>query len=432
MEESISELFSKGEAARKSGNYTSAAEFFRKCWNLQKNEEHAWRLVSSLRHLHLREEAWQVIYEAAEIVSDSELINTQHAWLLYDFDLAEAKAKKHHAKILDVASQITDMKPDGILLQLAVFAASDAAKALNMPEKILEVLGLLDKNSLEKTPREYNGKKILSWRERWYFACINALFELGNFSECRQTALEAYKDFPAKIEFSRKAALCLAEMGSHFEAAEELETLVRGRRAPWYMYSDLARLWFEAGHIDEAWKNASSAAQASGELKTKVNLYYLMARMLMAKGQREGAAAHALLASAARTEQGWSVPGCLVEILKTLNASAENANIGALLSECRKYWGSANEFVVRNKTEKSIAKTDKTERFEGAVLMQSPTIPFAFIKSSDFENNIYVKTAEIPAECRKAGAQVSFCIQSSYDAKKNRQSLRAVEVRATQ
>lgn len=419
------ELFVKAEELRKTGRHQQAAEIFRACWNLEKSEDIAWRLISCLRHLSAREEAWQVLYEAKEIVPVSHQLKIQHQWMLYDFDLADAKSRKSNEKIIEISEQLLDMAPDGMLLQLVVFAATDACKVLNLPEKTLQYLSYLSKSSLDKAPREFDGSKIISWRERWYFACINALFDLGNFVECRDTALEAYKDFPAKIEYARKAALCLAADGHEQPAADELEVLVRGRRAPWYIYTDLARLLFECGNIDKAWLYSCKAAEASGEVKTKVNLFYLMARVLLTKGNRDAAAVHASLAVAARSEQGWSVPEELSEFMQKFNLNSENANSASLMQACRKYWVTHQSITGNNE----IA-TNKNERHLGCLLIKSPETPFAFIRSKSFSENIYVKTSDIPEKLRCDGAKIEFSVQTSFDTKKNRESIKAIQITA--
>ncbi len=424
--QNYNELFLKAEELRKCGRHEQAAEMLRQCWLAAKTEDVAWRLISCLRHLQAREEAWQILYEAVEITPDSHLLRNQQQWMLYDFDLADAKSKKNSEKILEVCDCLLEMAPDAMLLQLTVFAATDACKILNLPEKTLQYLNYLNRSALDKTPREYNGNKILSWRERWYFACTNALFELGKFAECREAALEAFRDFPAKIEYARKAALCLAENGNEQQAADELETLTRGRRVPWYMYSDLARLLFECGDTEKAWLNACYAAEAAGETKTKVNLFYLMARMLMAQGNRDAASLHASLAAQARTEQGWSIPEELSDFMQKFNLSPANISSLNLLAACRKFWNPKSPSAQSH----SSGHPDKSqsEQHQGSLIMKNPESPFAFIRSRGLSENVYVKTSDIPAELRYDGAQLKFFLQTSFDAKKNRESIRAVRV----
>ncbi len=421
-------MFAEAEELRKNGRHQQAADFFRQCWLAEKNEDVAWRLISCLRHLQAREEAWQVLYEAVEIMPDSHLLKNQNQWMLYDFDLADAKSRKNNEKILEICEQLLDMGPDAVLLQLTVFAATDACKVLNLPEKTLQYLNYLNRHALDKTPREYNGSKILSWRERWYFACTNALFELGNFAECRETALEAYKEFPGKIEYARKAALCLAENGHEQQAADELEALIKGKRVPWYMYSDIARLRFECGDTAKAWENACRAAEATGETKTKVNLFYLMARILMAQGNRDAASLHAGLAAQARTEQGWAIPEELSEFMRKFNLTPASVNSRELVSACCRYWGQpvSNAAVQKG----APTKGAQSEKHQGCLIMKNPESPFAFIKARDLPENIYVKTADIPAGLRHDGALVEFFLQTSFDAKKNRESVRAFQVSA--
>ncbi len=391
-------------------------------WEGDKNPEIAVSILADLRQQGKNEQAWQFLYECVELFPDNRAINDQHAWMLYDFELSPAKGKKNFERIIETATKILDLKPDSLLEKICVFAATDAAKAINQHEKTLQFLEQLDKNSLEKCAREYGGKKIMSWRERWYYACVNALFETGNFSECRQVCIEAKNDFPYLIEFSRKAALCLAETGQNKQAATELLQLISNKTVPWYIHCDLARILFDEGVVDQSWEQASLAAEARGELKTKVNLFQLMGRILLAKGDRDGAAAHLCLAARVREEQNWSIPESLSEMLNRLNATAERSDAKTLLASCRRLWKGSLTLTPLNKT------SEPNRIYTGTLLMKNPSSHFAFIKCSDFDENIYVKASDIPQENRSDGAVVSFKTTTSFDAKKNRQSIRAVDI----
>ncbi|NLM18377.1 MAG: hypothetical protein GX221_11760 [Candidatus Riflebacteria bacterium] len=423
--------FALAEELRKNGKFKEASEIFSTLWDEEKNEKIAWRLLSCLRQLQEREQAWQLLYEADELFPESEAIKTQHKWIVYDFELGDAKNRKHHASVIEIAEKILAMSPDGLLLNLTIFAAADAAKALNLPDSVLCFLSMLDKASLEKEPREFAGKKIISWRERWYFACVNALYDLERFSECREVCLAAAKDFPYKAEFKRKAALCLAATDRTQEALQELESLVSSNKVSWYVYADLAKLAFEAGNVDQAWRNACIGASAHGEMRGKVNLFELMARVLLAKGMGEAAALHTCLALQLRSQESWKIPESLSELISALNVQAEGQSVQKLSNMCRSYWA-AGSCVS---SEASIAKeqsVDTEKVYSGNLILKDAERPFAFINSKDFKQAVYVKTADIPEELRQDSMRVSFKLATSFDHKKNRESVRAVCVTATQ
>lgn len=393
-------------------------------WSREHKTETATEILNIYRQQGKNEQAWQFLYECIELFPENREINNQHAWLLYDFELSPAKARKNFNQIIETANKILKLEPDSLLQTICVFAATDACKALNENEKTLQFLALLDKSRLEKSQREYSGKKIMSWRERWYFACINALFETRNFNECRETCLEAAADFPQILEFTRKAALCLAESGETDVAVEELQRLVSSRNVPWYVNSDLAKLLFESGKVDKAWQQSATAAQTKGELKTKVNLFQLMGRILLAQGQRQAAAAHLCLAVKVREEQNWSIPESLSEMLEKLNTGHEPNDLRSLLSFCRNFW-TKTASSDKHAAEKT---SDNDKIYRGVLLMKNPASHFAFIRSSEFSENIYVKAVDVPEKLKNDGTEVSFRITTSFDAKKNRESKRAIDI----
>lgn len=391
-------------------------------WAVNKTSETAVALLSTLRQFGKNEQAWQLLYECDELFPENRTIKDQHAWMLYDFELSPAKAKKNFERIIETAEKILQLKPDSLLEKICVFAATDASKANNQHEKTLQFLEMLDKNSLEKCQREYAGKKIMSWRERWYYACVNALFETDKFCECRQICLEAQNDFPHLIEFTRKAALCLAESGQTQQAINELQRLITHKSVPWYMNSDLAKILFDVGEVEQAWHQAIIAAESRGELKTKVNLFQLMGRIMLAQGNRDGAAVHLCLAARVREEQNWSVPETLSEMLGKLNASADRSDSKALLTTCRKFW----KITTGPQTQES--SPDPHKIYTGTMMMKNPSSHFAFIKCGEFNENIYVKASDIADELKVDGLTVSFKVTTSFDAKKNRQSTRATNI----
>ena len=73
-------------------------------------------------------------------------------------------------------------------------------------------------------------------------------------------------------------------LGKYGEAEEELQAISRMRGCPWYIVADLAKLRFNVGSFNSALDAAYEATLMHGELKSKVNLFTLIAKIQLVLG----------------------------------------------------------------------------------------------------------------------------------------------------
>ena len=134
----------------------------------------------------------------------SQPLKSQFCWLQYDFIIDKNKKSGNWEKVLKASEDVLDMIDDynDLLFKLALFSAIDAAKNLKDNQKLLELTDIIGPEKLSAEPENYKGKKIMSYRERWFFARLNALFDSQLYEECRELSLEAIKQFPRRIEFN--------------------------------------------------------------------------------------------------------------------------------------------------------------------------------------------------------------------------------------
>jgi tetratricopeptide (TPR) repeat protein len=367
-----------------------------------------------------------------EDFANSEMLKIQFAWLKYDAFVSKYKKSGDWESLINIADEILTLNPeDGeILFRLTLFAAIDAAKRLKDYEKVLELTEMTSPSKLPGKPESYKGRKMISWRERWYFARLYALFTAQLYEECRELAFAAFKAYPRKIEFARKAALSLEQMGQPVDAEKEIASLTSVRGCPWYIFADLARIRFEAGNYEGALESAYTGVLRRGELKTKVNLFSLIAKILVITGETELAVKHVELACSVRNKQGWKIPEDLANLKQRFDLTDELPEPEILEKQCRKNW-------EQNQKVESAVKDNKSQQpFENEVTGVMGQIkegrPFTFIKCPAREESIYVKIADIDTQAQYENCQVVFDLIESFDHKKGVKSVRAVNVRATQ
>lgn len=430
--------WNQAEELRRQNRFAEALPIFIGCFEENQDEATLWRIIHCARHSHDYETAVSYLEKHHNSFPDSELLRTQFAWLRYDAFLQPVKKAGNHSRVIEIADEILPLTSGSkdILFNLTLFAAIDAARSLEDHEKMLDLTEKVCPAALDESVREYKGKKMISWRERWYFARLHALFAAGNYMECRGLAHKAFREFPRKLEFARKSALCLEKLGRTDEGLEELQAISKTRGAPWYVFADVARILFEKNEFMQALGYALKGAGFRGDLKTKVNLFTLIGKIFLVLGEREKAKSFVLLACAIRNSEHWKFNDELQEIMGRLDIASPFPEVPNAWAECRKHTeaqkeGNAPRPELTAKVEGGHSENRVVaSNCEGLLELKKPDSPFAFIKSFQFENMVYVKTQEIPEDLRFNGAELRFNVVESFDHKRERWGNRAVEIKA--
>lgn len=434
----------KAEADRQAGRLNEALAFFDGHFQARPNTDSAWRRVFCLRRLGRLEEAIALCEEFRKTWPDDRMLKGEEIWLIYDVVVKPAKKDGDRVMQREGALKMIELGADGVAKKMAVFAGIEASRELKAWEDVLAWSDRVTPSELPEQPRLIEGRKIPSWRELWYFAKIKALLELKRFEECRRLALEAQAVFRGRVDFPRWAALALEGTGDLQGATAELDRLARHPRAAWYLLADLARLEVAADEIEKAWLHACRAGASFGDLKSKVNLLTLIARIAEARGEMDVALNHALLAASLREKEGWKIPQALSEVLMRLPLPERPPAMDFLERSCRETWqtatgcaGQAQTAVRASAVAVEPAEANRVVAFaevkeevlgegcRGVVSIRQEGTGFAFIRANDFDQPVFVLLKDLPEECRIDGAPVRFTAVRSYDRKKGREGVRA-------
>lgn len=419
--------WNQAETMRKDGKFAEALAVFMAYFTEHHDEPTLWRCIHCARHLKDYRTAVELIESNYQNFTGSEMLRVQFAWLKYDAFMASSRDRGDWEGVLKLADEIFALNPaDGeILFRLTLFAAIDAARNLNDHQRVLELTDMVGPQNLAGEGEVYKGRKLVSWRERWYFARLYAMFQVGLYDECRVVAFKAFAEYPRKVEFARKAALCKEKLGCPMVAEEELMAISKVRGCPWYVFADLARLRFENGKYDEALDAACAGARSHGELKTKVNLFALIAKVLLVLGENDQAMNHTVLACSIRNREHWKTPEDLEQLRQRFSLSANLPAPEIIAKKCSEFWKPAA-------AKTAVEAPDGAEiavNLPGAIIEIKEGRPFAFINSPAHKGAIFVKIADIPAELQHSGARVVFNLVESFDHKKGCKSVRAMNVR---
>lgn len=413
------------ETLRKDKKYAEASAQFAEVWQQNPSPYVGWRYAFCLRKVGQLNEAERVAREALSKYPEDRFTKTELGWILYERELKPAKVAKDLWRTINVANQVLKLSPDGLTLSRVALAVMKVSKERGKWEVLMEWADRLDPANLDNQPGIFDGKRGMSDRETWYVGRSHALLELERFDEARQCAQAGLVEFPDEIFLRRTAALALAGSGDVAGSVREMRSLLSHRRVEWYMRAELADLEYQMRNYGDAYRLICEAlASCRQEDKYKLGHLVTLARVAVALGKLDVAAEHVSLTKAIRSSQGWPIPRELIEVERGLQRAIQSLGVTlpvlpqdvALLARlCRQRWHEG--------------KTEGVEFHRGVVKLYPEDRHFAYIKRDDDGDDVYVLVRDLPRRCNQPGSHVEFALKTSYDKKKERESVQATNVR---
>jgi tetratricopeptide (TPR) repeat protein len=259
--------------------------------------------------------------------------------------------------------------------------------------------------------------------ENWYAYKTKALMKLGEWQECFDTSKEALEKidnfhYSNDVWFSRRVALSKKNLGNAEDTIEELETILKKKRE-WFIQKELAELYFEKDDLDAAFKMTIDAINNFGPLEFKVDLLYLIGKILTKQGEPDLAFKHFSLSKLVRQDEEWKVPQkVFVELNQFEQSEIPLSELKNLKSELKKYWNSFSKSDNRQKTPKHRNNSDNLHGEIIKLLHDNERGKDGFIKSDD--NEFYFSASpnwHLTTELT-VGTKVIFKIIPAKDEKK--------------
>lgn len=411
----------KAKTFYEASQFAEAGAIYHELWVEQGDAFSGTRYTHCLRKAGHANAALSIARQVAQKHPNDTYACRELVWALYEAQFKPAKERGDLRALTQAAQEIANLTDETLPMHLVTFAVIDLAKDKGQWQLVSYWCDRLDPQTLNLDKREVGDQRILSEREQWYFAKVKALVQLNQWAEARRWALEAQQTFPRNIHFQRWAAQALAGEGDRAGAIQELEVLLARGASDWFILADLAQLWFELGQLEEALRAACRAALAFGEDKAKVNLFVLLAQINLALGQVQAAAYHLALTKAVRQRENWPIKNDLIQLeqqiataLATQPAPDMPTDPTQLFKICQAEW---RKQVMAGRT-----------RYTGQVCNLPESKKFGFIAPDQGGENIFVFLRDLPRPAQKVGARVEFSLETSFDQKKNKESVRAVNV----
>lgn len=413
------------ERLRKNGEHARACDLFAQLWQRAPDQRIGWRYAFCLRKMGRLEDAEKVARDALARFPEDIYTRSELGWILYERQLKPARDEGNLERVLHNAKEILNLNQDRLALTVVALAVMQVAKARKNWEVLLQWADRLRPEDLGSEPTVVNGKRVMPQRESWYVNRARALLELGRHAEARQVAQAGLAEFRDEIFLRRTAALALARSGDLAAGIAEMRALLSHPRADWYVKAELAEMEHQAGNHAEAYRllcDAISDPRQSDEFK--VEYFLTMARIALAVGKLDVAAEHIALNKAIRMDRNWGLPVELLKLEKKVHEALQTSkhawpelpkDTKQLSALCHRRW--------------QEGAREGLQLLHGTVKPYPEGRQFTYIQREDGGDDVFVLVKDLPLTCRRGGSRVEFALKTSYDRKKERESVQATHVR---
>lgn len=326
-----------------------------------------------------------------------------YAWALYHLHIKNPSSEEELVKSCELISELL-IQEDTNKVKVCAYTTS-MLKIINYFKdnayECLKWLDMLNPKLLNSNPKSMNRNgrisKFYSDKEKWYSLKTKHLLDIGEYEETIKFADEALNELDefvnnSDIWFKWRIAIANKELDNYDEALKYLEEIVNSKN-DWFILKELAEIYSLTGDYDSALKYALDAALAKGDIKYKINLYRLLDEIFIAKDMDEDS-------------------DSIVELIEAIE---DDENFVEIEKELKERWVEI--------------KFNNQQRSYGTISNILGHGKAGFIKADDGES-YYFNIYEIQGDKSKVkeGDYVSFFLEESFDKKKNKKTLNAVNI----
>lgn len=341
-----------------------------------------------------------------------------YSWALYQMYI---KDPEDEDKLFESAELVTELiKQDDLnkiqvcAYTLSIFKVLDYLYAQNDYYSLVSWIEKIDPNLLDQKRFESNDRIYRSKKEKYYDYASKAYLECDDFEKCikvSKEALYALNKFTnnSDVWYRWRIAKSYKELLENKDALKYLEEVVKVKK-DWFVQKEIAENYYILGEDEKALDYICAAVLTNDPLTIKVNLYHL-AYKILEELNPELALKHAELFYAIKLENDSQIPDDIEE----LGIDEDNLDKDELNLEIKDYW-SQYKFKDQQLQYGTITKI-----FEHG--------KSGFITSDDNES-VYFNVYEFKGDNLDVGQYVSFYTEKSFDKSKNRESIKAINIRS--
>lgn len=266
----------------------------------------------------------------------------RYCWTIYYLHIRDSSDEEELAKYVEMVTDIVKQndlnKAPVCVYTQAVFKIIMYYKQNNDCSFMLDWLDKLNPELLDDNKGGSPDLMYPSKKEEYYNFRSRALLACAEFEECIEVskkALDTFNEFAFNGDIWHKfrIAKSLRELGESRQAITYLEEVVKVQN-DWFVLREFAENYYNLDDSENALKYASQGVIADGYVKNKVNLYYLIYKLLK-DSNPDFAIKHAELFLAIKLEyDAVEIP----EDIENLDIDADNLDIDSLEKEIKNRW----------------------------------------------------------------------------------------------
>jgi hypothetical protein len=358
----------------------------------------------------------------------NERVSNLYGWLIFDC-CVKGKTRNDLLSNEKIISDLPSLVPQKNQREndtfpcpttIAILKLCDAhAENLFNARKINELLTGIDLNLLSLKSKTIETKdrgevELSSDFEKYFALKTKALLKLGEYEECENccnVGLESLEKFHYNNDLWFKMRIALAEdkLGNHEKSEMLFGELLSSRAGndKWFLYRDIADVYYEQGDFDKAWKFAVDAAFYGNEPHFLIGLYLLQARVLFKlKRPLEGKILAELIAAILK-EQEWNDKAEYSKLFQYYQIDRQSLRtVNEIIKEAAVFW-SKERYGNKSKSKGNVISVHKNGKI-GRIKDESG-------KVVDFHKKDLLK--KLKSIENLVGATVEFFIMESFEGK---------------
>lgn len=418
---------------RKAKDYEKALSLYKQLWEEHKescNKWEGWGYAFCLKHLKDYQKALEICREVYSLNKEFENIKGVYAWCIYYTEIAvekvndELKFFKAGEGILKLSKQDDQYSPYTLTVFKILKYLDD--KAIYPTDKILEWteklnFEILDDKPFPFTDNEGKIRELAPKKEQYFMWRAKALFKKELYLECIdvcEIGLNTVQKFhyDDDIWLKRLIALSNQKLGNLKISTEQMQEVLKKKKES-FIYYELSDMLYQQNQIDEAKKHLIEGCLCFGELNKKVNLFYLLLKILEKEQQNEDVKKHIEFIYQIRKAHEWKIDNDLQNLINKYQIdTTKTVNLRNFERELKQLW---EKLKFSNQTQ-----------LTGIIKSILPNGKAGFIVTENKKSYYFqLRSFKSKPELAKEGQKVTFFLEEGFDAKKNQKTENAVNVK---
>jgi len=428
--EKLQELRKKANNLKDNSKYEQATHIYKEIIDNHGpncNEWDFWNYAFCLKKQGMYDAASEICKSLLQKNKDFVPAKKLLSWCLF---YSKIKNKKSEDEFLDASREVLKLcsqKDKYSPYTLTVFKVLEHFKHKNdyPAEKILKCTNLLDPELLNIEPYQIKGNEknieLASQLELYFMHRTKALFNCGKYDECISECDQALKSlnkfhYNNDIWFKWRKALSYKALAKYDESINELSEIVK-RKKDWFIFKAISENLYHQNKIEKAFIYAVKACLKKGDIDKKLSLLLLTADILISLNDKTNAQKHIDFVYHFKIKEEKETGAYLDNLISANNFDiSENLNLDMQYKQLVEFWTKINAL--------------NQKRYAGFIKKLLPNKKSGFIEASDGKTYYFqIKNIKDNPANLYESRKVTFCIEDSYDAKKNKPSKIAVEIK---